>query len=123
MQPVSLELLSNVRQKWQGVIYLWVQGGCTPSWTPPPSWTHPLGQTPHCPADTHPPPGQIPPPVEMNTEAGGTHPTGMHSCSHGILVEFSKNLQLMRACYRQFNLAAVLFCFVKSRRKHRLSST
>ena len=36
--------------------------------------------------DTHlgrqPPSGQTPPPRETATEAGGTHPTGMHSCSN-----------------------------------------
>ena len=39
--------------------------------------TPPLGKHPW----THNLPGQTPPlPVEMTIEAGGTHPTGMHSC-------------------------------------------
>ena len=53
-------------------------GGCLPLG---PGGVHPPGQTPprQTPpwADTH--LGRHPP-VEMTIEAGGTHPTGMHSC-------------------------------------------
>ena len=31
------------------------------------------------------PPPHPPPPLETATEAGGTHPTGMHSCWHVVL--------------------------------------
>ena len=57
-----------------GDVCLWVPGVCTP-------WTHMPGQTPpgHTPhrqtlpwADTT--------PIKVTIEAGGTHPTGMHSC-------------------------------------------
>ena len=47
----------------------------------PPLSRHPLGRHPHlgrhCPGQT--PPTDTPPP-ESATAAGGTHPTGMHSC-------------------------------------------
>ena len=51
---------------------------------------HPPGQTPRAniPLGRHPlgrhqtrPPARHPPPKQMATEAGGMHPTGMHSCS------------------------------------------
>ena len=37
------------------------------------------------PRQTHPPLRQTPPSTKMATEAGGTHPTGMHSCSGRVL--------------------------------------
>ena len=45
----------------------------------PPGETHtpPLGRQP---TSGQTPPRQIPPNPEMATEAGGWHPTGMHSC-------------------------------------------
>ena len=47
----------------------------TPSWIRP-FWTHPLGRHPQ--ADT---PWADTSPLKMTSEVGGTHPTGMHSCS------------------------------------------
>ena len=49
--------------------------GRHPSWADTPPWS----DTPR--PDT--PPGRHPPPFGMATDAGGTHPTGMH-CSWGI---------------------------------------
>ena len=44
-------------------------------------WTEGPGQTPpqaHTTLDRH--HGQTPPRIEVTIEAGGTHPTGIHSC-------------------------------------------
>ena len=54
-------------------------GGCTPPWA-----DNPTRQTPADPPGRH-SPRQTPPSgrhplLRMATEAGGTHPTGMHSC-------------------------------------------
>ena len=71
----------------------WRVADTCPKQTPPrqtltPGQT-PRGQTPPPPADTYPWPDTLPPnrdtpgqtpPKETATEAGGTHPTGMHSC-------------------------------------------
>ena len=51
---------------------------------PPPKSPTPSSWKPPTPRGSHlPPPGSHihpPPPPEMATEAGGTHPTGMHTC-------------------------------------------
>ena len=68
-----------------------VGGVCHPPSRHPPGrhplgrlpWADPPGQTPPCPvhAGIHtPPPGQCM--LGYSQQAGGTHPTGMHSCSY-----------------------------------------
>ena len=65
-------------------------GGCTSGSsggvsTTPLGQTHPSNTAPQ--TDTH-TPRDIPPSVETATEAGGTHPTGMHSCFHLSIILF-----------------------------------
>ena len=86
-------------------VCLWVQGGVTP---PGHSlWTHtcPLSTHPrtHTPLDTHLLPSGhahtswTPPPLTLAIEAGGTHPTGMHSCCLFFFHFFNSNLLSCRS--------------------------
>ena len=56
-----------------------VHGGCLPLGAGVTPLNTPPGHTPLDNPRTHTHPGHIPP-GEMAIEAGGTHPTGMHSC-------------------------------------------
>ena len=76
------------RSLWQGNIFtgvcLFTWEECIPAcngqgWTPPRD-THPGQTTPDTPLGRH------PTPPEMTIEAGGTHPTGMHSCLNYVCI-------------------------------------
>ena len=69
---------------------------------------HPLGRHP---LGKH-PPGRHPPTTETATEAGGTHPTGMHCCCCVIFLAFIcfhilANLALAEMNQHNYNLPDV----------------
>ena len=53
--------------------------------------THPPEQTPLIFGQTHPPPGEIPPLPGCGQQVGGTHPTGMHSCTYQYIYLLHKS--------------------------------
>ena len=92
----------------QGNIFtgVYLSMGGVPSWVDTPLVRHPSEQIHPLRTDTL--PGQTTPgrdtPPETATEAGGTHPTGMHSC----LLKVSMSLPLVRHQCRFFLAASRL---------------
>ena len=65
-----------------------------------------------------PPPVQTPPPSEMATEAGGTHPTGMHSCycvcnsiKYGLTGQSLLKIQFEISCLNNCMFQCAIFNF------------
>ena len=92
LEPFSAitSLLPPANEVCEGYVFTGVCLSTGGLWQTPPWADHPppLGQTPHHWADHPPlgrhPPTSPPPPVQCmlgyGQQAGGTHPTGMHSC-------------------------------------------